>query len=195
MGTGVLGLWSHHWVVPSATTCCLPFLFREEIRQGDVREMSSGEEGGGTWRQEARSGGQMPTLGTSRVPLVPSCPTGRVYRQLDLRGNQRPSLLSFLQRPWQQTKQDFWVHFTASCDSEVMSCSRLVSGPYSRETDRAEVDRALCFHLSGVLIFFNKSLGSIFSSEMGLSEVQRQLGESSCLISRCNPCQAPILQS
>lgn len=50
----LLGLPSHHWVVPSATTCCLPFLFREEIRQGDVREMSSGEEGGGTWRREAR---------------------------------------------------------------------------------------------------------------------------------------------
>lgn len=48
----LLGLSSHHWVVPSATTCCFPFLFREEVRQGDVREMSSREKGSGTWRQK-----------------------------------------------------------------------------------------------------------------------------------------------
>lgn len=76
-----------------------------------------------------------------------------------------------------------------------MSYSRLVSGPYSQETDRAEVDRTPCFHLSAVLIFFSKGLGSIFGSDKGFSEIQRQFGESSCPIVRYSPCQAPILQS
>lgn len=136
------------------------------------------------------SGGQMPTLGACKVPLVPSCPSGRVSRQLDLRSNQTSSLLLFLQRPWQQTKQDFWVHFTASCDSEVMSCSRLVSGPYSPETDRAEV----LLSLWGINLLQQRP-GIHLQFRNRLSEVQRQLSERSCPMGRCSPSQAPVLQS